>query len=218
MHYLSYTRKFKPVLAFLAAGVTILASVQGQDDEDVFELSPFSVDASDDSGYRATNTISGTRLNTSIKDIPMPIEVITDAFIKDTGATDLRDALQYSAGIVLESQNDAGNANSSSTVGGVHNPEGATSNKSNTSYKVRGFLTDATLRDGYRRQFSTDSANIGRIEVIRGPAALLYGIGNFGGIVNYLPKLPPAEDTQDLTLSMGNRGHHRATHRIFVLI
>ncbi|MGY8694028.1 MAG: TonB-dependent receptor plug domain-containing protein, partial [Verrucomicrobiia bacterium] len=145
MHYLSYIRKFRPTLALWAAGVMILASVQGQDDDEeskeVFELSPFSLDASDDSGYRATNTISGTRLNTAIKDIPMPIEVITDAFIKDTGATDLRDALQYSAGIVLASQNDAGNGNSSSTVGGVHNPEGATSNKSNTSHKVRGFLT-----------------------------------------------------------------------------
>ncbi|MBT3481547.1 MAG: TonB-dependent receptor plug domain-containing protein [Opitutales bacterium] len=218
MNHLSYTRKFKPVMCFLAAGVTILASVQSQDDDEefdeIFELSPFSVDVSDDSGYRATNTISGTRLNTAIKDIPMPIEVITDEFIKDTGATDLRDALQYSAGIVLQSQNDAGKGNSTSTVGGVHNPEGATSNKSNTSYKVRGFLTDSTLRDGYRRQFFTDSANIGRIEVIRGPAALLYGIGNFGGIVNYLPKLPPAEGAQDFTLSMGNRGHRRATHSI----
>ncbi len=204
-------------LAYIAAFIASFISfsiANAQDDDAVYELSPFSVDSSDDEGYRATNTISGTRLNTAIKDIPMPIEVITEGFIEDTGATDLRDALAYSAGIVLQSQNDAGAGNSFNTVGGVHNPEGATSNKTETSYKVRGFITDATLRDGYRRQFSSDSANIGRIEVIRGPAALLYGIGNFGGIVNYLPKLPPAEKTQEFTATVGNRGHRRATHSI----
>lgn len=179
-------------------------------DEEVFELSPFTVDASQDEGYRATNSISGTRLNAAIKDLPMPLEVITDEFIKDTGARDLRESLSYSAGIVLTSQNDAGAGNSFNTIGGVHNPEGATSNKNNTTYKVRGFITDSTLRDGYRRQFATDSANIGRIEVIRGPAALLYGIGNFGGIVNYLPKTPPSEASAHANLSVGNEDHFRA--------
>ncbi len=210
------------ILAILTSFCVIFlatATSYGQDSDDasetvneVYELSPFSVDASDDSGYRATNTISGTRLNTAIKDIPMPIEVITEEFIKDTGSTDLRESLSYSAGIVLESQNDAGRGNSFDTIGGVHNPEGATSNKNETTYKVRGFVTDATLRDGYRRQFSTDSANIGRVEVIRGPAALLYGIGNFGGIVNYLPKAPPASELQHLTLSVGADKHARALY------
>ncbi len=199
----------------IALGLTTILNAQIDEqleDEEVFELSPFQVDASEDSGYRATNTISGTRLNAAIKDIPMPIEVITDEFIKDTGSTDLRQSLSYSAGMIMSSQNDAGKGNSFGTVGGVHNPEGATSNKTQTSYKVRGFLTDATLRDGFRRQFSTDAANIGRVEVIRGPAALLYGIGNFGGIVNYLPKTPPAEKTQHVTLSVGNNKHYRAVY------
>lgn len=177
---------------------------------EVFELSPFKVDASEDSGYRATNTISGTRLNAAIKDIPMPIEVVTEEFLEDTGATDLREALSYSAGITLSSQNDAGANNSFNTVGGVHNAEGATSNKNQTTYKVRGFITDATLRDGYRRQYATDSANVGRVEVIRGPAALLYGIGNFGGIVNYLPKTPPSEQVKHMNLTIGNDQHFRA--------
>jgi len=200
-------------LVFLSSLFNVAALGQESNDE-LIELSPFSVDSSDDTGYRATNTISGTRLNTAIKDIPMPIEVITEAFIEDTAAGDLREALAYSSGIVLESQNDAGTGNSFNTIGGVHNPEGATSNKNETTYKVRGFITDATLRDGYRRQFASDSANIGRVEVIRGPAALLYGIGNFGGIVNYLPKLPPAEETQEAILTVGNRGHRRGVHSI----
>lgn len=207
---------FRLPLGMIALGASTAligqSDVSDLDEEEVYELSPFKVDASEDNGYRATNTISGTRLNAAIKDIPMPIEVVTDKFIKDTGSTDLRESLAYSAGILTTSQNDAGKGNSFGTVGGVHNPEGATSNKTQTSYKVRGFITDATLRDGYRRQFATDSANIGRVEVIRGPAALLYGIGNFGGIVNYLPKLPTADEHQYLTIGVGNDKHYRAVY------
>lgn len=199
------------VTASLSLG-SVFAQDSSPEDGEVFELTPFSVDASYDSGYRATNTISGSRLNTKLKDIPMPIEVITEEFVDDIGATDLREALMYSAGILTTSQNDAGSNNSNVGTGDVHNPEGATANKTSTSYKVRGFITEATLRDGYRRQIASDSVNIGRVEVVRGPSALLYGIGNFGGIVNYIPKRPSAVQEQFATVSVGNNGHRRATY------
>jgi iron complex outermembrane recepter protein len=180
---------------------TAVDAVEG--DEPVV-LNPFKVTTSRDKGYRATNSISGTRLDTAIKELPMPIEVITEAFLRDVGAADLRQSLRYSAGIVLQSQNDQG-ANAFYGAGGVHNPEGATANKTQSSFKIRGYVTDVVLRDGYRRQNATDSINIGRIEVIRGPAALLYGIGNFGGIVNYLPKTP---ERQQATRAGFNYGTH----------
>lgn len=177
-----------PVLALAQAKPADPATPSPEDSETVV-LSPFKVTTDKDKGYRATNTISGTRLDTPIKDLPMPIEVITESFMRDTGATDLRQSLRYSSGIVLQSQNDQG-ANAFYGAGGVHNPEGVTANKTQSTYKIRGYISDIILRDGYRRQSATDSINIGRVEVIRGPAALLYGIGNFGGIVNYLPKTP----------------------------
>lgn len=178
-------------------------------DDDVIELSPFTVDSAADKGYRATNSISGSRLNTAIKDIPMPIEVITEEFLKDVGAKDLRESLKYSAGILLSSQNDSGQQNSFVNAGGVHSTEGATAAKTQTSIKLRGFVTDSVLRDGFRRQHSTDSANIGRVEVVRGPAALLYGIGNFGGIVNYMPKAPLDEDRLETIVGFGSNGFLR---------
>jgi len=42
--------------------------------------------------------ISGSRVDTAIKDLPIPINVITSEFMSDTGATDLRSSLAYSAG------------------------------------------------------------------------------------------------------------------------
>lgn len=181
-------------------------------DNETVVLSPFKVTTEKDRGYRATNSISGSRLDTAIKDIPMPIEVITEQFLQDTGAKDLRQGLRYSAGIQLQSQNDYGTPGGAyQGPGGVNNAEGATANKSQTSIKIRGFVTESVLRDGYLRQNSTDSINIGRIEVVRGPAALLYGIGNFGGIVNYLPKLPDAKQQGAVGFSFGSYSFKRAT-------
>ncbi|PTY08882.1 hypothetical protein DB347_04750 [Opitutaceae bacterium EW11] len=175
-------------------------------------LSPFNVDVSKDRGYRATNSISGTRLNTPIKDLPMPISVVTEEFLRDTGSTDLRQSLRYMSGIVLQSQNDQGTPGGAyQGPGGVNNPEGATANKSQTSYKIRGYVTDAVLRDGYRRQNSTDSINISRVEVVFGPLALLYGFGEFGGIVNYVPKTPQSRPFSEIALSYGSYDFMRAT-------
>ena len=179
-----------------------------EDEDKVVHLSPFVVTTTKDKGYLATNSISGTRLDTAIKELPMPIEVITEQFLRDTGSNDLRQSLRYSAGIILQSQNDQG-SNAFYGAGGVHNPEGATANKTQSSYKIRGYISDIVLRDGYRRQSATDSINIGRVEVIRGPAALLYGIGNFGGIVNYLPKAPEHKQKSDLGVVVGSHDFKR---------
>ena len=56
--------------------------------DEVFNLSPFTVDASDDQGYRATNTLAGSRLNTNLKDVSAAISVVTLEFIEDVGAVD----------------------------------------------------------------------------------------------------------------------------------
>jgi outer membrane receptor protein involved in Fe transport len=176
-------------------------------------LSPFNVDASRDKGYRATNSISGSRLNTAIKDIPMPIEVVTEEFLRDTGSTDLRQSLRYSSGILLQTQNDYGSAagSFSSSPGKINNPEGSTANPDQTHMKIRGFQTESVLRDGFRRQQATDSVNIARIEVARGPASLLYGVGNFGGVVNYLVKQPETKRAAEISLSVGSYDFKRAT-------
>ena len=182
-------------------------------EQDVVELSPFEVDASDDKGYRATNAISGTRLDTKVQKIPMPLEVITAEFIRDTGANDLRDSLRFSAGVQIENQNDFGayEQGGFQNPGGVNNPTGKTADKSDSNFVMRGFLTENVLRDGFRRRVTTDSVDVGRIEVVRGPAVLLYGTGNFGGVVNYIPKSPGNAPRQEVELTAGSYDFYRFT-------
>jgi outer membrane receptor protein involved in Fe transport len=160
-------------------------------------LSPFKVTTEKDRGYAATNSISGSRVDAAIKDLPIPMQVITSEFINDIGATDLRKSLSYVSGISLQTQNDLENKggiggiqNSAYGPGGVNNPEGITSNISGTQLKIRGFITNNVLRDGFLRGSPSDAINIDRIEVVQGPNALLYGTGNFGGVVDYLTKRP----------------------------
>ena len=120
-------------------------------------LSPFLVESDRDDGYQATNSISGTRLNEAIRDIPLSIEVVTREFMRDTAALDLREALRYSAGVVLESQNDGLSSdvvlNNSDRTTTWDLTEGHTKASSRSTFKIRGFLTQQALRDGFRRQY-----------------------------------------------------------------
>jgi iron complex outermembrane receptor protein len=186
--------------------------------EDVVVLSPFTVTKEKDSGYSATNTISGSRVNTPIKDLPLPMQVITSEFIRDTGATDLRKSLSYSSAIGLQSQNDLENnggiggiQNTAYGPGGVNNPEGVTSNISGTQLKIRGFITNNVLRNGFLRGSPSDSIIIDRIEVVQGPNALLYGTGNFGGVVDYLTGRPGNTQRGNASVGYGMNEYMRAT-------
>ncbi len=183
-------------------------------DDEMVVLSPFTVTAAQDRGYHATNSISGTRLDTSIRDLPLSLEVITSDFIRDTGALNLREALRYSPGIVLQSQYDSPLSATLTTIDSpenaqANNPEGATRSSNQSTVKIRGFITDRTLRDGLLRQAATDTINIERVEVLRGPSALLYGIGNFGGVVNYLPKVPTEKPRYHFGATIGSDGLYR---------
>jgi iron complex outermembrane receptor protein len=170
-------------------------------------LSPFEVRADNDRGYAATNQISGSRVNTPIKDLPIPIDVVTSQLISDIGATDLRSSLSYTSAIMLNSQNDlengGGTYGSPYGPGGVNNPQGLTANINQVQLKVRGYVTRNVLRDGFTRAVASDSANIDRIEVVYGPNALLYGTGNLGGVVDYLTKQPMDRQAGMLEFSAG---------------
>ena len=81
----------------LACGfITASCFTFAQDDEkeEVFELSPFTIDASQDSGYYASQTMAGGRLSGSLKDTGAAVQVITKEFMEDLGATGIEELLQ----------------------------------------------------------------------------------------------------------------------------
>ncbi|PAW66629.1 MAG: hypothetical protein B9S34_07525 [Opitutia bacterium Tous-C1TDCM] len=168
-------------------------------------LSEFRVDTTKDRGYLATNATTGTRLNMSIKEIPLPVEVITREFIDDIGAVDVKESLRYSAGIVQETVTAGNNFTFSPSGSGNANSV----NRDSVQINIRGFNTRSFLRNGFRQDTVTDVVNIDRQEVARGPQALLYGVAALGGIVNITPKYPRNTPRSTARIGFGSDDFYR---------
>ncbi|WP_414660366.1 TonB-dependent siderophore receptor [Horticoccus sp. 23ND18S-11] len=175
------------VLASAALSAHAAAPVTARSDEAV-QLSTFTVTADDDRGYYAPSAISGTRTKTELLNLPMNLNVLTEQFIKDIGATDLVDIVTFTAGLA------AAPATSGDTNGG-----------DTTGFSLRGFGTHVPYRNGFRRLRIVDTTNIARVEVIKGPSSVLYGTAFAGGSVNYVTKRPePTKRITELTLRTGS--------------
>jgi outer membrane receptor protein involved in Fe transport len=78
-----------------AAAATPLTAQETAPEEEVFELSPFVVDATDHQGYLATSTLAGTRIRTNLADLGAAISVVTQEFMEDIQATDAGTLMAY---------------------------------------------------------------------------------------------------------------------------
>jgi len=165
---------FKGLLTLAVAGSSNISAQEGENDEgQVYELSPFSVDSSEDTGYRATTTLAGTRLNTNLRDIGSAISVMTDEFLEDVGATDAATALSY--GLNIEVNGPQGN---------YAGDTGQQSNPQRNGQRVRGLAAASLTRGFFLTDIPFDSYNTSRVTINRGPNSLLFGIGSVGGVID----------------------------------
>ncbi len=163
-----------PIKTALAALAALLAA-QAQTTPAVAphepaRLSPFIIDASQDAGYAATQTLAGTRLRTDLKDTPLALSILTEDFLNDIAATGLEsvvDFLPNTAMFTVSGGDDSGNA---SKVGDTLN--------------VRGFKTATATRNFFQTLGFNDRYITSRLTFSRGPNALVYGVGNPGGAVH----------------------------------
>jgi len=143
-------------------------------------------------GYRATRSSSATKTDTAIRDIPQSISVIPVSVLNDLGSISVERALDFAGGVSKQNN-----------FGGLTLYE----------YSVRGFTTSEFYKDGFsanRGYPSTpDVASIERIEVLKGPAASLYGRGDPGGTVNIVTKKPRPEAFATLHTSAGSWDRYR---------
>ncbi len=188
-------------LALPLAAQTAATSPTPAQESDTFVLSPFQVNSDDDEGYLATNTLAGSRLNTSLLDTPASISVMTKEFLADIGALNVTQAMEYA----LSGGNDVGggNANVGATTG-----NGLIDN--NFNFQIRGFRRATQTRDYFDTIISGDIFNLDRIDIARGPNSILFGIGGPGGIVNVTPKRARADrDITELSFVGGSWGLRR---------
>jgi outer membrane receptor protein involved in Fe transport len=137
-----------------------------------------------DDAYAATHSMTGSRVSVAIRDLPYQVNVVTSEFLDDFG--------------FLEFNNSAG---ALSSVVGVDNQ--------GNNY-IRGFQAPRMLRNGFFRIGLFDRVNIDRIEVIKGPAAAIYGESSPGGMMNIITKQPRATAEESLRLTFGDFSTFRA--------
>lgn len=170
-------------------------------------LSPFVVSGAADTGYRATNSLAGTRINTSLRDLGAAISVVTKEFIKDSATTGMDEMLVYTTGTEVGGAN--GNFTNSSFE---RSRPGQQSNRSNPegNTRIRGLVSAEISRDFFITDFSFDSFNTERVDISRGPNSLLFGVGSPGGVINSTVKQPSFyKDLYEFSIRIGERGSHR---------
>ncbi len=171
-------------------------------DPEVVELSPFVVNSSADTGYQATSTLAGTRLNTDIKDIGAAVSVYTQEFLQDINVTKLSEVLSYTA-----STEGAGkNGNYSGIVG--ENSAEVRDDPSSVN-RVRALAQATRTRDFFPTDIPGDTYNFGTLTVSRGPNAILAGVGNAGGIMDSAMRKAAFKDAYSISSRLSDNNSHR---------
>jgi len=140
-------------------------------------------------GFVATRSATGTKTDTPLIETPQSISVVTRDQIDSQGANSTKQALGYTAGVAAESR---------SNFGGY-----------DIMYS-RGFIIDQYL-DGMRLQGSANQFppqpelyGMERVELLRGPASMLFGQGSLGGLVNLVSKRPSDIPFNEMILQGGS--------------
>ena len=169
-------------------------------------LSPFEVTTAKDNGYAATETLAGTRLRTNLADIGGSISVYTAAFLNDIGAKDAGTLLQYTTnaqvGGALGTYTGLGNGASVDESGNLRSPQSA--------QRIRGLAAADNARDYYVTDIPFDTYNTDRIDILRGPNSLLYGLGSPAGIVNQSLAQAQFKNADSLDFQVDSWGSTRA--------
>lgn len=145
-------------------------------------------------GYVAGRSSSGTKTNTPIMETPQAVSVIGAEQIRDQKANKLDEVLRYTAGV------------RAGTFG---------ADTRNDWWLIRGFKSDdvGLFLDGMQLFYTSyaswklQTPNMERVEVLRGPSAVLYGGSSPSGIVNVISKLPPAEPVRFIETGVNNFGN-----------
>lgn len=143
--------------------------------------------------YLVDEAVASNRLGLMPMDTPQQIDSINRRLIADRALVELKDVVTNAPGVY---------------AGGSHGGEVNT-------YVLRGFADfNNVFRDGLRQRstyYSAETADLERVEVLKGPAGSLYGLAEPGGIINLVTKEPLPETHGSIGMQLGNYDFHRPT-------
>ncbi|MCO7252733.1 TonB-dependent siderophore receptor [Dickeya oryzae] len=172
-------QKSWPLLALLpfslqatAASTDSTTPSETKKQEDTLVVNATPATSTGDTGYQPHNAVTGTRTDSRLLDIPQAVNVVPQQVLEDQAVRNLDDALYNVSGITQ-----------ANTLGGTQD-----------AVMKRGFGDNrdgSILRDGVRSiQARNVTPTTERVEVLKGPASMLYGWGDPGGMINIISKKP----------------------------
>lgn len=182
------TRSFP--LSPLAAALALAIAAPAAASPSATDLDRVQVHGQRDS-YRSAETRTATRTDTPLIDVPQSITVVTDEMMEDTAMRGLADVVQYVPGA------------------GIAQGEGH-----RDAPVLRGNTSTADLFvDGMRDdvQYIRDLYNVERVEILKGPNAMVFGRGGTGGVVNRVTKQAQWDTVRAFSLQAGSWERRRAT-------
>ncbi len=189
-------------LPSFAQTVTAPAAPAKEKNSEVVELSPFVVASSQDTGYQATTTLAGTRLNTNLKDIGAAVSVYTAEFLTDINVSKLEDILTYTVSTEAGGQNGNFSGVSGENSGPVRDDPSSVN-------RVRALATATRTRDFFASDIPSDGYNFDSITISRGPNAILAGVGSAGGVIDAALRKATFKDSYRFVSRISDHGSHR---------
>ncbi len=190
-----------------AAAVAPKSAAPSASGEEIVALSPFEVSTGDENGYAASNSLSGTRLNSKLEDLAGSVSVITKQQLLDTAAIDINDIFLYEVGTEGTGQftdlSGDGRGDYDNVAG---NPTGANRMRglSAANIAVNGFAASSSI--------PIDTYNLAGIEIARGANSSLAGVGEAGGTVNLIQNQSNTNrNTTSFSLRADSYGGFRGT-------
>lgn len=169
---------------------------------EVVELSPFTVQGTEDVGYLARASLAGTRLSQPLADIAAQVSVFTREMLEDLAVTSIDQAFMYSTNVdtfsegFVEEGGDNGATRGSVFLGNGNRSRGV------------GVLTNT--REFFTSSFATDTYNSERFTVASGPNSLLFGLGSPAGVVDTSLKRAGFRDRYAAEVRYDNWTGHRS--------
>jgi catecholate siderophore receptor len=141
-------------------------------------------DTESENRYQPLTTKTAAKIEAELRDIPQTVNVIPEKLFQDQGARSINDVLRNVPGV------------------GFSNGDGQ-----RDQVTIRGFnaIADQFI-DGVRDDalYFRELANIEQVEVLKGPASVLYGRGSSGGLINRITKKPTDKAFTDVTTTVGS--------------
>lgn len=149
----------------------------------------FTIQPPADTGYKANRTVTATKTDTELLDVPQSVSVVNQDQIRDQAITSMADAVRYTPGLGFAQ----GEGNRDAPV--------FRGNSSTSDFFVDGIRDDV--------QYFRDLYNIERVEIFRGPNAMIFGRGGVGGVINRVTKQANWDAGREIRLLGGSQEQWR---------